>query len=98
MSNKSVGQMWVEGNDAINKIRRNLFNKGEPMTYKTIDDVLSDLIGGALNDKAESFVNRDGEPAGSEFIYEDDFHDVVDKAIKDIKESKYIDIRFKGEE
>ncbi len=65
------------------------------MTHKTIDDVLSDLIGSALNDKAESFVNRDGKPAGAEFIHEDDFNDVIDQVIKDIKESKNIDIRFK---
>ncbi len=65
------------------------------MTYKTIDDVLADIIGSVLNDKAESFVNRDGEPAGSEFIHEDDFDDVVGQVIKDIKESKYINIKFR---
>ncbi len=68
------------------------------MTYKTIDDVLSDLILSALNDNASEInVNRDGRSEGPEYIIEFDFDDVVDKAIKDIKESKYIDIRFKGE-
>ena len=68
------------------------------MTYKTIDDILTDILLSALNNKAKSFVNRDGEPAGSEFIHEDDFNDVIDQAIKDIKESKFINIEFKGEE
>ncbi len=64
---------------------------------KNLDEVLSDLIGSALNAKASSFHNRDGEPEGDEYIHDKDFDDVIDQAIKDIKASENIKIEFKGD-
>ncbi len=64
---------------------------------KNITEALEDILGSALNDNADVGVNRDGEPEGPEYITEDEFDTVVKQAIKDIKESKNIDIRFKVE-
>ena len=73
-------------------------NEQKSYQYKNIDEVLSDILGSALNDNAGTIgVSRDGEPIGPEFIKEDDFDAVVKRAIKEIQKSKYIDIRFKGE-
>jgi len=42
-------------------------------------------------------VSRDGEPWGPEFIQVNDFDTVVKQAIKEIQKSKYIEIKFKGD-
>ena len=67
-------------------------NKWKP---KNIDEVLEDIIGGALNDHANEGVDRNGEPDGFEFIMGDDFDIVVKQAIVDIMQSDYIEIKFK---
>ena len=65
---------------------------------KNLDEELDNIIGGALNDNAGTIgVSRDGEPIGPEFIHEDDFDAVVKQAIKEIQKSKYIEIKFKGD-
>ena len=66
------------------------------MKYKNIDEVLEDIIGGALNDNARTIgISRNGEPIGPEYLHEDDFDIVVKQAIVDIMQSDYIEIKFK---
>ena len=63
---------------------------------KNLNDELEDIIRSALNDNAGTIgVSRDGEPMGPEFIKEDDFDTVVKRAIKEIMQSDYINIKFK---
>lgn len=58
----------------------------------TIDELIEDAIGSALNDNAKSDVDKEGNVCSQEYVIEDEFDDVIKQAIKNIKNIKKLKI------
>ena len=63
---------------------------------KDLNDVLEDIIGSAIQQYVEETVDSQNH-LGPEFIPAGRFKDIEDKAVKDIIQSDYIEIRFKAD-
>ena len=61
---------------------------------KNLNEVLADAIGSAINQYVEETVDWQNN-LGPEFIPAGRFKDIEDKAVKDIMQSDYINIKFK---
>ena len=66
------------------------------MTYKNIDEVLRNCVHTAIQQYVEETVDWQNN-LGPEFIPVGRFKDIEDKVVKDIMQSDYINIKFKGE-
>ena len=61
---------------------------------KNLEEALEDAIGCALNDFACAPTDEAGCP---EIVTENDFNNVIERAIKNIKDIKGLKIKYKGE-
>ena len=61
---------------------------------KNTDETLKDIIGSALNDNSTFYEDEKGR-CSDEYIPAENFDEVENDILKNLKESKYINIEFK---